>query len=171
MALITAQPTAINLAAPAIVPPTGRPALAVPAAAAPPTTLTAPTLAAPTLAAPTLAAPMPAAPTPAAPTYVAPGTDPLALTLTAAEEAAEDAVGDEDEVMPAPRALPLSAEVRCDWACEDAVMTEEQIEVGYCSGRRCKAKMHPECFLRHAGEAAAALDNLTCFCRGCWAKE
>ena len=103
------------------------------------------------------------------------GVEPL-LTATegAAEDAAEDAtaeaVGGAEEVMPVPRVW-VSTEVRCDWACADAVLTAEEIEVGYCSGRRCKAKMHPECFLHHAGEAGAALGDLVCFCRACWATQ
>ena len=63
----------------------------------------------------------------------------------------------------------------CDWAacggCAQPEMTDEELEHGYCSGRRCKAKFHPECFLRHAGEAAAALDSVSAFCRACWAKQ
>ena len=73
--------------------------------------------------------------------------------------------------MPAPKQICLTTAVLCDWACDQPEMTAEEVEVGYCSGRRCKVKMHPECFLRHAGAAGAALDDLTCFCKACWAKE
>ena len=55
--------------------------------------------------------------------------------------------------------------------CDFPEMTADEIDLGYCSGRRCKAKMHPDCFLRHAGEGGAALDNLTCFCQRCWAAQ
>lgn len=108
-------------------------------------------------------------PVPLALTYVAPTPVPLvplALTLTEAEEP----VGNEDEVMPAPRAR-APDETRCCWACDDPAMTPEEVELGYCSGRRCKAKMHPECFLSHAGEAGEALDCYTCFCPTCWATQ
>ena len=33
--------------------------------------------------------------------------------------------------------------MRLRLACTHAVLTDDEIEVGYCSGRRCKAKMHP----------------------------
>ena len=70
---------------------------------------------------------------------------------------------------------PTRAVALCDWAplggCPHPEMLPEEVALGYCSGRRCKAKMHPECFLRHAGAAAAALDDVTCFCQGCWAKQ
>ena len=95
------------------------------------------------------------------------------LQLTAVEDAAEDTVAEAvfagDEVMPARRVW-ACAEVRCAWDCAHAVLTPEEIEVGYCSGRRCKAKMHPECFLAHTGDAGAAVGDLDCFCPTCWAK-
>ena len=94
------------------------------------------------------------------------------LQLTAVEDAAEDTVAEAvfagDEVMPARRVW-ACAEVRCAWDCAHAVLTPEEIEVGYCSGRRCKAKMHPECFLAHTGDAGAAVGDLDCFCPACWA--
>eukprot|EP00966_Prymnesium_polylepis_P052202 1208397-Prymnesium_polylepis.1 len=40
-----------------------------------------------------------------------------------------------DEVMPAAKSK-TSIEIRCDWACAHPVLTAEEIEVGYCSGRR-----------------------------------
>ena len=113
-------------------------------------------------------------PVPLALTHVGASPVPLALTFTAAEEAPEDAVGPEDEVMPIARvaaAERLKAPMLCCYACDDAVLTAEEVENGYCSGRRCKAKMHPACFLRHAGEAGAARGDLECFCQACWAKE
>jgi len=101
--------------------------------------------------------------TPGAPT-------PLArLTYDGAHEE-ETATGTADKVMPAAKDI-TSKEVRCDYACTHPVLTDDEIEVGYCSGRRCKAKMHPECFLAHSGEAGAALGDLVCFCRACWAAQ
>jgi hypothetical protein len=102
------------------------------------------------------------APTPGAPT-------PLArLRYDDAEE--EDNTA--DEVMPAAKPiLPQGASTRCDWACDHPEMTPEEVEHGYCSGRRCEAKMHPNCFLRHTGEAGAALGDLVCFCQRCWAQQ
>ena len=113
-------------------------------------------------------------PVPLALTYVAPSPVPLALTLTAAEDEAEDAVGPGAEVMPvarAPAAVRLAAATLCCYACVEPVLTDEQVANGYCDGQRCKAKMHPECFLLHAGEAGAALGDLACFCPACWAKQ
>ena len=102
------------------------------------------------------------APTPGMPT-------PLArLDYTGALSEEEDCTA--DEVMPAAKAK-ASIEIRCDWACAHPVLTAEEVEVGYCSGRRCKAKMHPECFLYHTGEAGKALGDLVCFCQACWAKQ
>ena len=101
---------------------------------------------------------------------------PPVLALTgpevedAAEDAAAEAVADTDEVVPAQRVW-SSSEIRCAWGCADAVMTPEEIELGYCSGRRCKAKMHPECFLAHTGDAGAAVGDLDCFCPACWATQ
>ena len=67
------------------------------------------------------------------------------------------------------------ANALCDWAClggcDFPEMTADEIDLGYCSGRRCKSKMHPDCFLRHAGEGGAALDDLTIFCQRCWAAQ
>jgi hypothetical protein len=112
-------------------------------------------------------------------TFVPPAlalTGPALLhhTEAAAEDTAEDAEAEatstRDEVMPAPRVWERT-EIRCDWACAHPVLTAEEIEVGYCSGRRCKAKMHPECFLHHTGEAGAACGDLICFCQACWAKQ
>ena len=112
---------------------------------------------------------------PPALTYVARLATSREITLAAAEEAAEDdAVGPEDEVMPVarePAALRLAVATLCCYACEDPVLTAEEAENGYCDGRRCKAKMHPSCFLRHAGEAGAALGDLACFCQACWANQ
>ena len=75
-----------------------------------------------------------------------------------------------DEIMPAAKPIAANATL-CDWGCDAPEMTAAEIELGYCSGRRCKAKMHPACFLRHAGAAGAALDDVTCFCRSCWAQQ
>ena len=75
-----------------------------------------------------------------------------------------------DEIMPAAKPIAANATL-CDWGCDAPEMTATEIELGYCSGRRCKAKMHPACFLRHAGAAGAALDDVTCFCRSCWAQQ
>ena len=75
-----------------------------------------------------------------------------------------------DEVMPAAKAI-VARVTLCDWACECPEMTAEEVELGYCSGRRCKAKMHPACFLHHTGAAGAAVGDLDCFCQACWAKQ
>jgi hypothetical protein len=108
------------------------------------------------------------APTPGAPT-------PLTRLTYDDAQSEEDNTGEDntaDEVMPAPKPLPLlAASTLCDWACDHPEMTTEEVELGYCSGRRCKAKMHPECFLKHTGEAGAALGDITCFCRACWAAQ
>ena len=101
--------------------------------------------------------------TPGAPT-------PIARLMYDGEQSEEEENAAVDEVMPAAKAIP-SNEVRCDYACTHAVLTAEEVEVGYCSGRRCKAKMHPECFLAHSGEAGTALGDLVCFCRACWAAQ
>ena len=99
--------------------------------------------------------------TPGAPT-------PLArLTYDGARSEEEDNTA--DEVMPAAKPRAEASATLCDWACAHPEMTAEEVEHGYCSGRRCKAKMHPECFLRHSGEAGAALGDLVCYCRACWA--
>lgn len=74
------------------------------------------------------------------------------------------------EVMPVAKAK-AAAVTLCAWACECSEMTVEEVELGYCSGRRCKAKMHPACFLHHTREAGAALGDLVCFCLGCWAQQ
>lgn len=66
----------------------------------------------------------------------------LAITAAAAIEAAEDEVGDEDEVMPARKEAAVDNEIRCDWACDHALMTPREAEHGYCSERRCKRKLH-----------------------------
>ena len=119
-------------------------------------------------------------PVPLALTYVGPRPARLALTCAVAEEvaedeeAAEDAVGPGAEVMPVAReaaAVRLAAATLCCYACAEPVMTDEEVEHGYCSGRRCKAKMHPACFSLHAGEAGAALDDVTAFCQACWAQQ
>jgi hypothetical protein len=114
-------------------------------------------------------------PVPLTLTYVGPSSDLLELTYTATEAAEEeDAVEPGDEVMPVARptaAVRLAATSLCCYACDDAVLTAEEVENGYCSGRRCKAKMHPMCFLHHAGEAGAALGDLVCFCQACWAAQ
>lgn len=89
----------------------------------------------------------------------------LGLILTASDEEAEDAVGDADEVMPAPKVLTEATEICCDWACENAAMTALEVEHGYCSSRRCKRKLHHRCFLAHAGEAAEGLNMSTRFCQ------
>ena len=102
------------------------------------------------------------APTPGAP------TPPPRLTFDGAMSEEEDNAA--DEVMPAAKPRAQTAAILCDWAC-DHHMTDEEVELGYCSGRRCKAKMHAACFLRHAGAAGEALDDVTCFCQGCWAKQ
>ena len=99
------------------------------------------------------------APTPGAPTPIA------RLAYDGAQSEEEDDAA--DEVMPAPRAA--ASAVLCDWACAHPEMTADEVEHGYCSGRRCKAKMHPECFLCNTGEAGAALGDLLCYCRSCWA--
>ena len=99
-----------------------------------------------------------------------PPAPPLALYAPPVSSEEESDIEAADEVMPAARPPASSRVVLCDWACDCPEMTAEEVEVGYCSGRRCKAKMHPECFLRHAGEGGAALDDLTCFCQGCWAQ-
>ena len=65
--------------------------------------------------------------------------------------------------MPAQKARAVSAVALCDWACAVPELTAEEEEHGYCSGRRCKAKMHPACFLAFVGEVGAALGDLTCF--------
>jgi hypothetical protein len=96
---------------------------------------------------------------------------PSPLPLTLAAEEAEDAVGDADEVMPVAKPPTVSTVVLCDWGCTDAVMTVSEALHGYCSGRRCKAKMHHFCFLNHAGEAGEALDGCTRFCQACWAHQ
>jgi hypothetical protein len=100
---------------------------------------------------------------------------PTPLPLTRLDEEAEDEeaeeVGDADEVMPAAKPPAAQSETLCCWACDDPVMTTEEVELGYCSGRRCKAKMHPECFLLNAGEAGEALDCITTFCQACWAQQ
>ena len=87
----------------------------------------------------------------------------------------EEDGADDNEVMPVAKRPAVAAVTMCDWACmggcDNPELTAEEVDLGYCSGRRCKAKMHPECFLRHAGEAGGALDDLTCFCRGCWAAQ
>jgi hypothetical protein len=114
------------------------------------------------------------------------GPQVLALTFTGAApsppprltyddgERSEQEDNAADEVMPIAKP-PTRAVALCDWAplggCPHPEMLPEEVALGYCSGRRCKAKMHPECFLRHAGAAAAALDDVTCFCQGCWAKQ
>jgi hypothetical protein len=98
-------------------------------------------------------------------------TPPTPLRLQLMDEEEEDAVGDEDEVMPAAKLPTVSTAVLCDWACTDAVMTAREAEHGYCSGRRCKAKMHHFCFLHHAGEAWEALGCFTRFCKACWAQQ
>ena len=90
------------------------------------------------------------------------------LDYTGASSEEEDCAA--DEVMPAAKAK-SSLEIRCDWACAHPVMTAAEIEVGYCSGRRCKAKMHHGCFMCHTGEAGAALGDLVRFCQACWAKQ
>jgi hypothetical protein len=77
----------------------------------------------------------------------------------------EDATA--EEVMPARKQLQTSAVTLCDWACDHPEMTPDEVELGYCSGRRCKANMHAACFLRHTGEAGAALGDLVCFCQRC----
>ena len=103
------------------------------------------------------------APTPGAPTPIA------RLTYDGAQSEEEDIAA--DEVMPAAKPRAAEGATLCDWACDHPEMTTEEVELGYCSGRRCKAKMHPACFLRHTGEAGAALGDLTCFCRACWAAQ
>ena len=113
--------------------------------------------------------------TPAPVTTLAPApTSPRPTTpiSTCDEESGEDETA--DVVMPAvraPAADRLSAVTLCCYACADPVLTAEEVEDGYCDGRRCKAKMHPTCFLHHAGEAGAALGDLACFCQACWAKQ
>ena len=102
------------------------------------------------------------APTPGAPTPLA----RLRFEGVASDE--EDTRA--DEVMPVAKAK-AAAVTLCAWACECSEMTVEEVELGYCSGRRCKAKMHPACFLHHTGEAGAALGDLVCFCPGCWAQQ
>ena len=41
------------------------------------------------------------------------------------------------------------ANALCDWACMGGCdfpeMTADEIDLGYCSGRRCKSKMYPKC--------------------------
>ena len=81
----------------------------------------------------------------------------------------EEEPGDDDDYVPAPKPLP-SAATRCDYACERAEMTDADVLAGYCSGRRCKSKLHHFCFLGHAGVAVEALSAGTRFCRACWAK-
>ena len=76
-----------------------------------------------------------------------------------------------DEVMPAARQVAEPSATLCDWACASPEMTEEEALFGYCSARRCKAKLHHFCFLHHAGEAGEALSCGTRFCRSCWAKQ
>jgi hypothetical protein len=104
-------------------------------------------------------------------TYAAGASPPPRLTYTGADDDEAEPADDTDEVMPAAKPLVASNVTLCDWECEQPEMTDEEVVHGYCSGRRCKAKMHPECFLRHAGAAGAALDDVTCFCRGCWAQQ
>ena len=99
-------------------------------------------------------------------TYACASPIKLGLTVTTAEEVAEDAVGPGAEVMPVAReaaAVRLAAATLCCYACADPTLTDEEVENGYCDGQRCKAKMHPVCFLHHAGEAGAALGDLACF--------
>ena len=110
-----------------------------------------------------VAAPPAAVPAPPAPPR------PPSVDGAGSEEESDDVVG-VDEVMPAAK-VGVDKVILCDWACDEPEMTSEEVELGYCSGRRCKAKMHATCFLRHAGEAGAALNDVTCFCQACWAKQ
>lgn len=90
------------------------------------------------------------------------------------EDMEEDVLGPDAEVMPVARvaaAARLAAMTLCCYACAQPEMTDEEVEVGYCSGRRCKAKMHAVCFSLHAGEAGTRLDDITAFCQACWAKQ
>ena len=101
--------------------------------------------------------------TPGAPT-------PLArMTFDDAQSEEEDITA--DEVMPTAKPSAQKGATLCVWACDHPEMTTAEVDLGYCSGRRCKAKMHHECFLRHTGEAGAALGNITRFCRECWAAQ
>ena len=50
---------------------------------------------------------------------LATGPPPLPLLLTAAEEAAEDEVGDEDEVVPMQKGAAVVTAILCDWACAE----------------------------------------------------
>ena len=100
---------------------------------------------------------------------LATGPPPLPLLLTAAEEAAEDAVGDEDEVVPMQKGAAVVTAILCDWACAEPELTPREALHSYCSGRRCKKKVHHFCFLGHAGEAGEDLGIATCFCQACWA--
>jgi hypothetical protein len=77
--------------------------------------------------------------------------------------------GSSEEVGPEANAELGKDEAYCNYACENAVMTAEEAEKGYCSGRRCKNKLHHFCFLAHAGEAADDLGLYTRFCQACWA--
>ena len=110
-----------------------------------------------------VAAPPAAVPAPPAPPR------PPSVDGAGSEEESDDVVG-VDEVMPAAK-VGVDKVILCDWACDEPEMTSEEVELGYCSGRRCKAKMHATCFLRHAGEAGAALNEVTCFCQACWVKQ
>ena len=100
-------------------------------------------------------------------TYIAPSPVAMRLEMAGAMEEADDA----DEVMPIAKPAATEAPTLCDWACEDPEMTEDEVVNGYCSGRRCKSKMHHFCFLGHAGEAGEALGSYTRYCRACWAEQ
>ena len=78
--------------------------------------------------------------------------------------------GDDDDYVPVPKA-PAASASRCDYECQGAEMTPAEISAGYCSGRRCKSKLHHFCFLAHAGVAGEGLDSGTRYCRACWAKQ
>jgi hypothetical protein len=105
-------------------------------------------------------------------TAPSPAAQPRLLSYDGAT-ASEDSDDEPDavEVMPVAKPRTITIATLCDWACDQPEMTTEEVEVGYCSGRRCKANMHPACFLHHTGEVGAALGDVVCFCRSCWATQ
>ena len=93
-----------------------------------------------------------------------------AMQLVPAMEEAEEEHGPSDEVMPTKKPLAQrSSVVRCDYDCEHPVMTPEEALAGFCSGRRCKAKVHHFCFIQAVGERAEAFSSSTRYCKSCWA--
>lgn len=71
-----------------------------------------------------------------------------------------------DEVMPVSQVRVAAAEARCDWGCEQPTLSAAEQVGGYCSGRRCKAKMHHLGCVVRACEARVALGCDTRFCQG-----